>query len=313
MCNQCRKSKLRCDLGQPCSSCIKRDEAAACTYQRPPGLVVDNSLHAVAEDRLLHLESMVKHLMQNQPSPQLGTNLLSAKPVAPPDLPHDLGEDVGQPRSAQVDSTRYVGSTHWSAILDDLHELKVVLGGSAGVQESEEPIQSEASALGNELIFGSSNNYSLQQILSQYLPSKVEADRFLSIYFRGETFIVPFVHTYHFQSQYREFWADTASVNPLWLSMLFSICYMASLIGEATGSYQSSLNGLVAGRATLHAAAGQCLVLGEYNRPQQFTVEALAMYGHCKNLKSLDPSREAGAILGMVVRIAYEMGYHRGE
>lgn len=35
------------------------------------------------------------------------------------------------------------------------------------------------------------------------------------------------------------------------------------------------------------------------------------MYAHCKNLRSLDPSREAGAILGMVVRLAYEMGYHR--
>jgi hypothetical protein len=40
-------------------------------------------------------------------------------------------------------------------------------------------------------------------------------------------------------------------------------------------------------------------------------VEALGLYAHCKNITNLDPSREAGAILGMVVRMAYEMGYHR--
>jgi hypothetical protein len=35
------------------------------------------------------------------------------------------------------------------------------------------------------------------------------------------------------------------------------------------------------------------------------------MYAQCKNMQSLDPSREAGAIFGMVVRMAHEMGYHR--
>lgn len=38
MCNQCQKSKLRCDRGHPCSSCVKKDEASACSYQRPTGV-----------------------------------------------------------------------------------------------------------------------------------------------------------------------------------------------------------------------------------------------------------------------------------
>jgi hypothetical protein len=123
--------------------------------------------------------------------------------------------------------------------------------------------------------------------------------------------MVPFVHAAHFQRQYRDFWADTASVNPLWLSILFSICDMASLIAGANNRYRFTKSDFVAGHSTLHTAAGQCLVLGEYHRPQKYAVEALAMYGHCKNLQSLDPSREAGAILNMVIRMAYEMGCHR--
>ena len=88
--------------------------------------------------------------------------------------------------------------------------------------------------------------------------------------------------------------------------MLFSICYIASLISAATGASDRA-----EGRPDFHAAAGECLVVGEYHRPQQFSVEALAIYGHCKNFRGLDPSREAGFILGIVVRLGYEMGYHR--
>ncbi|KAJ5730193.1 uncharacterized protein N7483_004701 [Penicillium malachiteum] len=57
-------------------------------------------------------------------------------------------------------------------------------------------------------------------------------------------------------------------------------------------------------------SAGKSLVKGEYHRPQPLVLEALAIYAQCKNMQSLDPSREAGTILAMTVQIAYEMGYH---
>jgi hypothetical protein len=310
-CNQCQKSKLRCDRGQPCGSCVKKDEAAACSYQRLPGSRIDVSRNATAEDRLLHLESTVKKLIQSQASVESGNNAIYAEHVALPESHDAAGKAVDEPRSDQTGNTRYVGSTHWSAVLDDIQELKAVLGSSADAQEDEEPIASEAPALRGELIFGLPKTYSLQQIIFQYLPSKVEVDRLLSTYFQSQVYMAPFIHAYHFQRQYREFWDDTANVSPLWLSILFSICYMSSLIGEAGSSNDSSKNDLANRLSLLHIAAGQCLVLGEYHRPQKFTVEALGLYAHCKNITSLDPSREAGAILGMVVRMAYEMGYHR--
>jgi hypothetical protein len=254
---------------------------------------------------------MVKHLMQSQASSLPSNGAISGKTIAPPEPTDDPGEADEQPRSKQVVNKRYVGSTHWSAILDDIHELRLVLGSSEDVQESQEFVEPEAPVSAQEPIFGSPNGYSIQRIISQFLPPRVEVDRCLSFYFRGETFILPFVHTYHFQHQYRDFWTDIANVNPLWLSMLFSICHMASMIGGANFLHHSSQNGLITEPSVLHVAAGQCLVLGEYHRPRQFTVEALIMYAHCKNLRSLDPSREAGAILGMVVRMAYELGYHR--
>ncbi|KAK5062934.1 hypothetical protein LTR84_005010 [Exophiala bonariae] len=308
VCNQCKKSKLRCDRGHPCSSCVRRDEAARCSYHRSSTSATENTRQTVAEEKLVHLESIVKELMQTQP----GAHRLHAESIAKPITPPAVLQDIVQTESqTQIESYEYVGSTHWSAILDDIQELKAVLGKSLDQQESEEHAVIETRALGSEVIFGSPNHFSLQQITSQYLPPKIEVDRLLSVYFQGKTFIAPFVHAYQFQRQYQEFWADTSKAHPLWLSILFSICYTASIVRERVRSFHASQNESSIGDHALHIAAGQCLVLGEYHRPQQLGLEALGMYANSKNLRTLDPCREAGAMLGMVVKMAYEMGYHR--
>lgn len=190
-----------------------------------------------------------------------------------------------------------------SAVLDDIHELKLALSSYEDINQVEQPVSPKSTTANHEIIFGLSHTYPLQQIISDYLPSKIEIDRSLAMYFQGETFIVPFIHTYEFQRQYRKFWTSQMNVNPLWLSMLFSICYTIALFKESDSSQSHS--------SRLHLAAGQCLVLGEYHRPQQYVVEALTLYAHSKNLQSLDPSREVGTILGITLRMAYEMAYHR--
>ncbi|KAB8204302.1 hypothetical protein BDV34DRAFT_118894 [Aspergillus parasiticus] len=305
VCEQCRKSKLRCDRGQPCSSCIRRHESDACSYRQRAGLTVNNGDHSTIESRLTHLESLLKTLTRNK-------ELLSEHDVVPPDLPRcSVDAAAIQSQGDSVDNTAYVGSTHWSAILDDIHELQVAPSGSIDSQGVNKLATPGAPALGTELIFGSPHIYSLQRVMSRYLPSKLDIDRYLSLYFQGETFVIPFIHTYHFQRQYREFWADPTKVDPLWLSILFSICCLSSLTRETAGPGRPLQRDAVPESPKFHTAAGQCLVIGEYHRPQKLAIEALAVYAQCKNLTTLDPSREAGMILGMVVRMAYELGYHR--
>ncbi|OGM50058.1 short chain dehydrogenase [Aspergillus bombycis] len=296
VCEQCRKSKLRCDRGQPCNSCIRRHESDACSYRQRAVPTVNTGEHNTVESRLTHLESLLKTLMRNKEVP-------SEHDVVFPDMSRCSIDAV-------TIQSPYVGSTHWSAILDDIHELKVALSGSINNQ-GVNTLAPDGPSLGTELIFGLPHLYSLQQVMSRYLPSKVDVDRYLSLYFQGETFVIPFIHTYHFQRQYTEFWDDPNNVNPLWLSILFSICCLSSLTRETAGPGRPLQRDAVAESPKFHAAAGQCLVIGEYHRPQKLALEALAAYAQCKNLKSLDPSREAGMILGMVVRMAYELGYHR--
>ncbi|RFU26586.1 hypothetical protein B7463_g9754, partial [Scytalidium lignicola] len=272
----------------------------------------DNGHHSTAEDRLTHLESLVKLLMQSQALIQPGNNSESSIKVKnSPEPPQVLKQSVGLTQDDRVDEARYVGSTHWSAVLDDIQELKVVLASQIDVQETDRATSLETTGLGNEVIFGSPKDYSIQQIISQYLPSKADLDRFVTTYFEGKNFTLPLMHTYHFQRQYQDFWEYPENVNPLWLSILFSISCMASLIRASIGCAYSPPQDVATKFSVFHAAAGQCLVIGKYHRPQQFVLEALTLYAHCKNLRSLEPSREAGTIFAMAVRMAYEMGYHR--
>jgi hypothetical protein len=99
-------------------------------------------------------------------------------------------------------------------------------------------------------------------------------------------------------------------MSPMWISILFSIFTLTAMARETSSSPSISSDAKVA-KAEYHAAAGECLAVGQYYRPQPYAPQALSLYAHCVNMKNLEPSREAGAILSMGVRLAYQMGYHR--
>ncbi|KAH8807603.1 fungal-specific transcription factor domain-containing protein [Xylogone sp. PMI_703] len=313
VCNQCRRSKLRCDRGQPCGSCVKRDDAASCSYQRVPLRAESNGHHAAAEDRLAHLESLVKQLMESQSTEQqqesTSTSLSDVKVESSPELLQESIDVVDQVKNDRDSEEKYVGFTHWSAILDDIQELKVVLSEYTNTQQIDKT--SPTPILGDEIIFGSSsNNYTIPEIISESLPPKADIDELVAIYFDRKHFTLPLIHRRHFQRQYEDFWGSPDSVNPLWLSILFSMACVASLLREANSTYFAREK--LTKRSTLfHIAAGKCLVVGRYYRPQEYVLEALTLYAHYENLQSLEPSREAGVIFGMTIRMAYEMGYHR--
>ena len=58
-------------------------------------------------------------------------------------------------------------------------------------------------------------------------------------------------------------------------------------------------------------ASAHCLALGEYFRSQQFSVESLSLFVHAKCLASIGMSPDSGLIIGLVIRLATRMGYHK--
>jgi hypothetical protein len=226
--------------------------------------------------------------------------------------------DPNTPPSYTDDQLRATGNHHVGIlkdqyptvveeIVDSIHQLHLELSTTDDEPDLGTSINTGRD-VDDECIFGLSISYSQQAILSRYMPPGKEADQLLATYFGGDTFIQPFIHTLHFQRQYRTFQKDCfLSAPPLWLSTLFSIFSIAAMVHNAVPAEKDSRKR----SHRLRTAAGQCLVLGKYHNTQRYAPEALLLYAHCKGLESLDPSHECGAIISMAVRHAYELGYHR--
>jgi hypothetical protein len=212
----------------------------------------------------------------------------------------------------RVSSSRGLGSldhfpTVVEEIMESIHQLRLELPITVHEPDNEEPIKGRKDMI-NDLILGLPDSPSKDAILTRYMPSQNEADRLLGNYFGSRTFIQPFIHTQQFQREYRAFQHDqfhTASA--FWLSILFSIFSIAAAVHEGAETKDTEQTPSY----KFHIAAGQCLVLGRYHDTQRNAPEALLLYAHCKGLRSLDPTRECGAIICMAVRHAYELGYHR--
>ena len=308
VCAQCRASKTRCDRRQPCGSCIRRD--VLCDYHQSSGSSADSGQIG---DKLISLESVVKHILQTQTQTQAQAAELTAS--YPSGVAREgPGNNIEAQSNSQVDritQATYVGSTHWTAVLNDLLELKALLHYSPELGAAQDGLPMKALHTSHESIFGAFSSFSLEKVISDFLPAKVDTDRLLSHFFQGPVFIIPMLHKYQFQRQYHEFWASPMQVQPLWLSILFSLCYISAEVRKITDPGGPPLKETFPDNFFLHDAAGQCLVLGEYNRPQVFAVEALGMYAQSKHVQNLDPSPEAGVVLSLAVRTAYHLGYHR--
>ena len=129
--------RLKCDRQQPCTSCSKRGDDAACNYStRARGRRnerEDTSRTSEANIRLKQLEQMVSSLMQQttttntEPKERLHTEEqssnnfdqrmgdLSFEPTPP------LSETTSEDRSdVQGSKTNYLGATNWTTVLDSV-------------------------------------------------------------------------------------------------------------------------------------------------------------------------------------------------
>ncbi len=92
--------------------------------------------------------------------------------------------------------------------------------------------------------------------------------------------------------------------------MLFSVLHIGSQIEQASGLESlTSSDDLV--RPAFFARAGQALVSGKYHKARPYSVEAVLLYASCKYRQKEDPDSDAWMIMGIGVRLAIRMGYHR--
>ena len=255
-----------------------------------------------AQDRLKYLEDLVRSIVDTSQQKEKASPADNV-PAAGTSDATPAGGDVD---TVVVDGSSYTGSTHWSAILQHIHELKNDMVSVLGERE-DEPIDVSTP----DALFGAGRPPSLNHVLKAYLPPRIQVDRRIAQYFNAKYLIIPIIHSNQFRRQYEEFWQDSSAANPLWVSIMFSICCLAATLSWAASQSPGSEAETPSPREAFQTAAGQCLVLGNYSKPQPHVVEALALFLQCKYSNSLDPQREVTLMFGVQTRLAYLMGYHR--
>ena len=282
---------------------MRRGDEANCVYQRyARGLGNERQRRLEAESRLEHLEHLVQQLAQPGPSsgPQHGGPSQPGTATVATSVLDKTRSSNGTPPDALSQGSAYSGSTHWSAMLEDIEELRFAIG------TDDVPLELDYtegfSAV--DVLFGSGNTLSLSQVLAQFMPSRQEADRLTAAYFRAKAVSAPFIHSSQFRRQYQAFWQETSRAPPLWTSIFFTICYIASsTLLPPSGSDIEHMR--------YSTAAAHCLAIGGYFRPKRFAVEALLLFAQSQLFTSLDIPSDVATIMSLVIRLATKLGYHR--
>ncbi|KAI4160833.1 MAG: hypothetical protein LQ342_005358 [Letrouitia transgressa] len=296
VCTECRRRKLKCDRQLPCAACTRRNNPARCVYGRklewPQN---DNQYRLQAEARLEHLESLVQELSQAQEN--VAGHSSWARPI---NTVQGEGDEI-------LDETLHNGATHWSAMLEDIQELRAVIRDDDEIDGAGIELDGEKDG-SSRILFGASSPLPFQQVLSLFLPPRHQVDRLVGAYFRTKAVAAPFLHTGQFRRQYQSFWDHPSVTSPLWTSILFSILYIAS---ETISKDSAASTGEGELSSRFDAAAAYCLVNGEYYRPQRFSVEALLLYTQGKCFVSVDIGSNIAVLFGTLARLTMTMGYHR--
>ncbi|KAF5987971.1 hypothetical protein FBULB1_1721 [Fusarium bulbicola] len=282
-CNLCRRRK-------PCSSCVQRELGLSCTYasDRATSSGAAHQPRVTTQDRIRHLESLVFDLMQ-QSSVNHGPHG-GETPGSPVETPVTSPADYGIMQSAGG-GAKYVGSSHWAAVLDGIAELKDHFDNEEDmphpdVQGVESP---GAENTGPQLLYGCPKPANKDEILAS-IPTR----------------------------PYEEFWGDPSAVSPLWLGLLFTIMCLATQFekfrldpGVQSPAALSMERDLQKMADSYRLRIGQCLVLGNYTKGGPYVLETLMLHIAAELFSSTDAEIDIWILTGNTVQIALHMGYHR--
>lgn len=218
----------------------------------------------------------------------------------------------------------YVGESHWGAILNSISELKRDLE----EEEEDEPdasgspeqtinswgsvpmggVQPHATT-GLGFMLGEATNVTKQQLIDS-VPEKKVADRLLSLWFNSPDPFKPIIHAPTFQDEYRRFWRNPKDTPIMWLGLLYAIMSLAASFGLRDNDPKSEqAQAILVDVNKYHSLAASAAVLADFTKPKQYTLECLILYA--AGLRSNNAFVNVWLMIGLIVRLALRMGYHR--
>jgi len=112
--------------------------------------------------------------------------------------------------------------------------------------------------------------------------------------------------------QYEQFSRDPDKASVVWLGLLFSVLTVAMLSYQRGGDEPPEFRGQILDLTnTYRKLTSQCLVLADFTKPVKGTIETLVLYLHSEYSQTKDSDVGIWVLVGMIVRLAMRMGYHR--
>ncbi|KEZ42267.1 hypothetical protein SAPIO_CDS6126 [Scedosporium apiospermum] len=169
----------------------------------------------------------------------------------------------------------YVSDAHWVAILDNISELKEQVQFERDIAPVELHSQGKDEKESPALLFGYQGSISKEALLAA-MPERPVVDRLVSKYFNDLDTMPP---NFGSPSTYPE----PSAASP-----------------EASSSRPIYLQQVV-----------QCLTFSDYSRGGPHVIETLVHYHMIEHLRRTDTEIDVWLLLGVMLRLALRMGYHR--
>jgi hypothetical protein len=144
------------------------------------------------------------------------------------------------------------------------------------------------------------------------LPSRSAVEKLVSRYFNS---LDPSVYSLHyptFHKQLNKHFQDPTTTSIVWLGLLYSILCLAMQSYNKIGDEPPEWKGRTLALASEYRLRTvQCLVTSDYTKSVDNTIETLTLYIHGEYSSRWDAEVGIWVVIGMIVRLAMRMGYHR--
>ncbi|KAK3301182.1 fungal-specific transcription factor domain-containing protein [Chaetomium fimeti] len=231
------------------------------------------------------------------------------------DIDEGLAKSLGVLKMDPVRSKHvYLGEEHWHTILSDIAEVKNYFAShKKDLETSYEKIRLAKPAQASQppsLLMGVAPATEIE--LRAELPPKSTVLALCARYFNSMDNAANILHAPSFQQQLRDHWRDPSKTPIMWLALLYAVMCLALTSYHKVGDEPPEWKGRVLELAhEYRLRTVQCLNVGDYTRPAQFTVEAMMLYSFCEYATRWDADLGIWIIVSAVVRVALRMGYHR--
>jgi hypothetical protein len=215
---------------------------------------------------------------------------------------------------ADKGKSMYIGQEHWHTLLADISEVKSFYAShKKDLEKSYERVLSSKPATARDSpIFLLSAPPSSETELRAELPSKSTVTTLISRYFNSLDTAVSIIHGPTFQQQLQNHWQDPNKSPIMWVGLVYSMLCLAMLSYHKVGDEPPEWKGRALELAAQYRLRTvQCLVVADYTKPVEYTVETLIIYVFGEWSSRWDADLGLWLISSLITRLAFRMGYHR--